>query len=694
MSLVFSCSPNNDLYAAICRSVGEAPRYDTAFEAVENAAPGSGVLILADGYPDSRTSVTPSLLARARDKRLRLYVEFPDSLEGVEVGDERKAVWERVVVTGLDFGRRLPHLRILSAHQCAYVELQGLKPILSIARVAGYDTALFGLPDDVATLLGESGDGSLIVAGTMLSGFVSARFAPHEEWVTVWRVILSRLDPEHTVPDFEAPHRVWPAYGRLDRLPDDAENRAVRSFVRWYHNSRLLVPGWRKAEVESQLAAGVEAVDIPPADKPAGDGSFGILEGYASAINPDGSQPQRLPLRADCNAEAAMVFALDSVVNKDRASAKAARNLLDYLYVSSGMCGGVRADPAHPAFGLIGWGAVHPAWTIGNYGDDNARVLLATILASACLKSGDWDKWVLRGLLANLRTTGKLGFREDRVDVGPLEARGWKAFADAENVNYSPHFESYLWACNLWAYKQTGQRAFLDSTRNAIRMTLEQYPGGWRWQDSIERARMLLCLAWLVRVEDTPEHREWLSRIASDLIERQDRSGALQEKLAGTGGGHYLIPQSNEAYGTGETPLIQRDGDPASDQLYTTGFALLGFHEAFAATGDARLKAAGDRLADFLCRVQVRSDALPWFDGCWFRAFDFRRWDYWASSADAGWGAWSVETGWGAAWTAAVLALRAKDTSFWDFTSGSAIERLLTEVASEMVVNTGGPWQP
>ena len=325
---------------------------------------------------------------------------------------------------------------------------------------------------------------------------------------------------------------------------------------------------------------------------------------------------------------------------------------------------------------------------------DNARVLLATILASAGLGSGDWDKWVLRGLLANLRTTGRLGFREDRVDVGPLEARGWKAFADAQNVNYSPHFDSYLWACNLWAYKQTGQRAFLESTRNAIRMTMEQYPAGWRWQDSIERARMLLCLAWLLRVDDTPEHREWLSRIAGDLIERQDRSGALQEKLAGTGGGHYLIPQSNETYGTGETPLIQKDGDPASDQLYTAGFALLGFHEAFAATGDARLKAAEDRLADFLCRVQVRSDALPWLDGCWFRAFDFRRWDYWASSADAGWGAWSVETGWGAAWTAAVLALRAKDTSFWDFTAGSAIERLLSEVTSEMAVNTGGPWQP
>ena len=33
---------------------------------------------------------------------------------------------------------------------------------------------------------------------------------------------------------------------------------------------------------------------------------------------------------------------------------------------------------------------------------------------------------------------------------------------------------------------------------------------------------MLLPLAWLVRVDDTPEHREWLRQVATDLVSDMD----------------------------------------------------------------------------------------------------------------------------------------------------------------------------
>ena len=283
--------------------------------------------------------------------------------------------------------------------------------------------------------------------------------------------------------------------------------------------------------------------------------------------------------------------------------------------------------------------------------------------------------------------------RDARIDVGALEAKGWRDYHDASPVNPALNFEAYLWACHLWGYQQTGDPAFLDKARTAIRMTMEVYPKGWRWGDSMERARILLPLAWLVRVEDTPEHRAWLARIANDLIATQHATGALPENLKGTGGGHYLIPQSNEAYGTGETPLIQSNGDPASDQLYTTGFALLGFHEAHAATGDDAYRDAGDRLAQYLARIQVKSDALPYLDGAWFRAFDYGRWDYWSSSADVGWGAWSVEAGWGPAWITAVMGLRIKETSAWEMTQGSTIEAKLETVKRDLAKNAGGPWK-
>jgi hypothetical protein len=69
---------------------------------------------------------------------------------------------------------------------------------------------------------------------------------------------------------------------------------------------------------------------------------------------------------------------------------------------------------------------------------------VAAILASSTMNTDRWDAHILRGLLANLRTTGKLGFRGDRIDIAPLEQLGWRHFHDADTINYSPHFESGL----------------------------------------------------------------------------------------------------------------------------------------------------------------------------------------------------------------------------------------------------------
>ena len=75
---------------------------------------------------------------------------------------------------------------------------------------------------------------------------------------------------------------------------------------------------------------------------------------------------------------------------------------------------------------------------------------------------------------------------------------------------------------------------------------------------------------------------------------------------------------------------------------------------------------AEDRLADFLCRIQVRSAAQPYLDGAWMRSFDYELWEYWGSSADQGWGAWSVESGWTNSWIPAGLALRRLGVSLFD----------------------------
>jgi len=112
--------------------------------------------------------------------------------------------------------------------------------------------------------------------------------------------------------------------------------------------------------------------------------------------------------------------------------------------------------------------------------------------------------------------------------------------------------------------------------------------------------------------------------------------------------------------------------------LYTANFAAIGLHE-LAMLGIPGARACADALVAGLVRAQVRAPGRPQLDGAWYRAFDFRRWEFWASNADVGWGAWATETGWTQSWICLVLALRHRGTSLWDATAapglGDALRR-------------------
>jgi hypothetical protein len=297
--------------------------------------------------------------------------------------------------------------------------------------------------------------------------------------------------------------------------------------------------------------------------------------------------------------------------------------------------------------------------------------MMGTMAAAALLKSGRWNDALVKCLLANLRTTGPQGFRGNRLADDDLQKNGWEHYWKTDRVNLAPHYECWLWACFLWAFDRTGYEPFFDRAKSAIRLTMEAYPHKWRWTNGLqqERARMILPLAWLVRLEDSPQNRRWLRTVTRDMLRRQDACGAIAEEVGKAGTGAYGPPKTNEEYATTEAPLIQRNGDPLADLLYTVNFAFLGLHEAAAATGEAMYSRAADKLADFMCRVQVKSESHPELDGGWFRAFEFKRWEYWASNADWAWGAWCIESGWTQTWLASVLALRQMKTSFWDLTS-------------------------
>jgi len=670
---VFSCGADNDLYRVMRENGLECRRYDTPAEAAEKAPEGAGLLILADGYPMNMTAVYGEVLDRLAEKKLRCYLEFPCHVPGLEPDKVRAVSKERLVVASEAFGAELPPMRILSINSCRFIPYKGVKKAhLVLAKVAGFDTAVYGLPAETYPILFEAERGDLLVATTKLSHFVQARYGPQAGWQSVWKMVLGWLQPGKEIGALQWTATVRPSFAQEDPLPKDAEKQAFERGVKWFERA-LEMP------MHEELRRRTDR------KKPVEDGFF---ECYFSGINLDGSQPIGSTQRNDCNGEAMFALAMGDALLKGNLWRRAAENIGDWLYLYSHNTKGPRAHPASPSYGQMGWSNTSPDVY---YSDDQARCMLGTIGCSVLLKDDRWDERMARCLAANLRICGTNGFQRGRRDEDNLQYDGWRYYHDQPvKIEYSPHYVSWIWACYLWGYQQSGHEPFLTQAKKGMQTLVEAYPDGWKWTNGIqqERARLLLPLAWLVRVEDTAEHRGWLMKIAKDLIDDQAECGAIREELGDLEKGSYPPPQKNDDFGNYEAALIQENGDPACDLLYTTNFAFLSLHEAVAATGEPVLREAEEKLAKFLCRIQIRSEKRPELDGGWYRGFDFGKWEYWASDADVGWGVWCIESGWTQAWITSVLGLRHMQTSLWELACRKETGPVIRTCLKEMIPGT------
>ncbi|PQO33707.1 hypothetical protein [Blastopirellula marina] len=642
-----------------------------ATEALQLVRDQGAVAILADTYPDQTTDVPGSFFSQAANKQLRVYLEFPQSIPGVAIGAPTDVRWERVVVASNELSPQLKPRQILSMNRCRYVPIESKSSLLVLARVAGLDTAVYGIPDNALSLLvylpATNERPEMYVATSKMSDFVTARYAPAKAWADVWSGLLGKLDTSLAAIHLEWVPTVRPSYTAQEKLPEDVEREALRRGAQWFMKSGLLLT--EKSTVTSRDKIAIsEVAHSKDFRNELGDGRLGMLEGFDSGILPDGSQRVRVIQRSDCISETAMGLGIAGEVIDDPQMSAIAKNLQEYLYLRSGAVSGDRGDPNHPSYGMIAWGVSNDAWQRANYGDDIARVLLASMATEAATDDQRWNPYISRAIVAGLRTTGTMGFKPGRIDQNELTQNGWQYYLEQSSIYPSPHFQCYLWACYLWAYEQSGDALLLERARTGIQIMMSHYPDGWRWTNGIqqERARMLLPLAWLVRVDDRPEHRRWLRQIAEDVIACQDASGAIREELGRLDRGAYPPHHNNESFGAHEAPLIHENGEPICDLLYTTNFAFIGLHEAAAATGDPFYQDAEDKLAAFLCRIQTKSEAHPELDGAWMRAFDYQRWEFWGSNGDAGWGAWSIESGWTQGWIVAVLGMRQANTSLWE----------------------------
>jgi len=684
-----SCSPSNDLYVILQKQENMILHlHESPLSAVNNAEPGSAVLVLAGEYPEKRVDIYEEFFTLVREKKLRAFVEYPSFLPGLELEKTIHSKVERAVVNSSLFNSVPDSLQILSINGLNYIPVQVENSHVVAARVAGFDSAVFGLPQRYAPLLFELPDYPVMVSTTNMSQFVSGRYAPQKEWANVWREIISFVLPEHQIDELNWKPVVNPSYGKTEDLPEGYQQKSIIKGINWYKNSKMLIPDGYEEVISNAFNAKINTGFIEWNDTiPEGDGSNGVFECIFSKIDENGNQPIGIVRRGDCTGESAMAFACAGKALGQESNYEIANNLLDFYLSKSPATKNEYEDINHGAYGLTAWGFENYAWYRANYGDDNARLLLGAVVTSAITGNHGWDEILMRMLVAQLRTTGKNGFRGSRIDLPDFEKNGWEYYYNGDITNISPHFEAYLWACMLWAYDKTGDPLFLERTENAIRTTMDNYPDGWRWTNGLaqEKARMILPLSWLVRVCDTPENRKMLLTVVNDLLNLQDECGAIREELGDLKMGKYPPPQSNEAYGTNEASLIGKNGDQVSDLLYTTNFAFLGLHEAYYATNDPKIKAAYDKLAEFLCRIQVSSKGHPELDGGWLRAFDFNRYEHWGSNADHGWGAWAIESGWTQGWIVSILALKEMDTSIWDLTKDSKVNRFYEPLKKQML---------
>eukprot|EP01052_Picozoa_sp_SAG31_P005951 SAG31_NODE_270_length_18732_cov_9.342618_7_plen_188_part_00 len=179
--------------------------------------------------------------------------------------------------------------------------------------------------------------------------------------------------------------------------------------------------------------------------------------------------------------------------------------------------------------------------------------------------------------------------------------------------------------------------------------------------------------------------------MATDLLASQDNfTGAIKQEF-GIGKEARrcgpCAPATNEEYGSGEGPLMHDGSEPIADSLYTLSFALVGLREAVGATNDERLRDAEGKLVDFLVRTQVVSTSHPELNGAWFRAFDYKRWDFWASDNDWGYGPWTTETGWSNGWIMTAIAAREANTTVWDVMSARSFDpRTVHLICTEMMI--------
>lgn len=620
-------------------------------EVLETCAPGERIILSCDAYPSLQDNprIPEALLEKACAKQVRLYVEYPEQVGNLRFSEPLPKSFERTFSTQ-EFGGICTGA--IFAHHACWLKGCDAAPgetYLASAIIAGYTKAAFEIPEERVPLLYRHPQyENVLVAGTSLTCFRRARFAPAGQWRKLWQFILDDLGCGVRMPAWQM--SVHPTFGQDEPLPADAEKQAFDKNVQWLRR-------WNISSHNGPL----------------------IGEGFDSLIDHEGFQKAHTRERSDIIALSALVLAFDWAVNRNVVSRDTCAKTIDRLFTHpANIC----LDPESPLYGQMSFYENVPIY----YSSGNGLSVVSLAAADELLNRGAiHGREMLRCLNSLLRTTGRFGFRRSSFCPEDFQKHSPRWYAEEGYIHRCPHRQASMWAGFLLAFRLTGCRDYLEAAECGLRMTMEAFPDlNWMNGLSQEFARLLMPLAFLVQCDDTPEHRQWLDRACRAIEELEQPCGAIRESLGRRELGTYPPPESNKDFGIKEASLIQENGDPCCDTLYTIGFALLGLHEAAMATGEPRYEEQARRLAAFTVRIQAESQEHPELSGAWIRGFDYGFWDYWGSPADLSWGPWCAETGWGNATIAATLALRRMKKSLFELAAATSWRQFLSDMPEEL----------
>lgn len=180
---VFFCgSTDNNLYGLLQGQGFTIKAYDNLANVLNAAKSGDKVFVVADRYPAERVQISAADYKMVKDKKIRLFIEYPSYIPDMKLSEVYEGKLERGVVTSDFFGKGLPAMSILGINGCHVIPVEVKDPLISFAKIAGFDNAQFGLKDTKAYPLLFRINDNVMISATRLSDFKTARFGPGDSW--------------------------------------------------------------------------------------------------------------------------------------------------------------------------------------------------------------------------------------------------------------------------------------------------------------------------------------------------------------------------------------------------------------------------------------------------------------------------------------------------------------------------------